>query len=169
MTGILDRMFANNGFSDRLSIRESVMKRWQGIAVTALCWAAAGSAHAFVIATKTESPLFTDDQLRSATLAAAASVGSNVPDDPNVKIFVSSKGRLVKQGVAGNYVYIHRVELRRAFNAGVAPYPYAGWIPIDSYEFYGIGSPEEARAKLDETLRTYFTKLKATDPAKGFQ
>jgi hypothetical protein len=130
-------MSANNRFSDRLSIRESVMKCWQGIAVAALCWAAAGSAHAFVIATKTESPLFTDDQLRSATLAAAASV--------------------------------HRVELRRAFNAGVSPYPYAGWIPIDSYEFYGIGSPEEARAKLDETLRTYFTKLKAVDPAKGFQ
>jgi len=143
------------------------MKHWQRIAVGVLCMAAAGAAQAFTIMTKSESPLLSDDALRSATTQMAATVGSNIPDNPNVKVFVSSKARPTKQA-DGGYVYLHRIELRRAFNAG-PPYPTAEWLPIESRERYGVGSPDEVRAALDETLREFFTTMKDVDPAKGFK
>jgi hypothetical protein len=128
---------------------------------------AAGSAQAFTIKTQSENPLLTDDVLRSATQQAAAAVGNNIPDDPNVKVYVASKARPTKQA-DGSYVYLHRIELRRAFNAG-PPYAYAGWLPIESHERYGVGTPDQVRADLDQMLREFFTTMKTVDPAKGFK
>jgi hypothetical protein len=147
------------------------MKPWQSIAVavsaTILSWGAAASAQAFNIMTHSEDPLLSDEVLRSAVLQTAASVGNNIPDNPNVKVYVSSKARPTKLA-DGTYVYLHRIELRRAFNAG-PPYPYAGWLPVESREEYGVGGPEEVRAKLDQALRDFFTQLKQDDPQTGFK
>jgi alkanesulfonate monooxygenase SsuD/methylene tetrahydromethanopterin reductase-like flavin-dependent oxidoreductase (luciferase family) len=143
------------------------MKHWQGVAVAVVCWAVAGAAQAFTIMAKSEDPLLSEDALRNAVTQAAASVGNNIPDNPNVKVFVSSKARLTKEN-DGSYVYLHRVELRRAFSAG-PPYATAEYLPIESREYYGVGTPDEVHAKLDETLREFFTTLKSIDPGRGFK
>lgn len=132
-----------------------------------LVWAVAATAQAFNVSATSENPLVPDAALRSATLQAATDIGNRIPDDPNVKVTVFSRAVPTKTD-PGRYVYLHRVELRRAFNAG-PPYPYAGWLPIETVERYGVGSEAEVRAKLDESLRTFFTELKPVDPSVGFK
>ncbi len=118
------------------------------VAALVLAWAAAGAAQAFTISARSESPLVTQDALRNATQQVAAEIGNRIPDSPDIKVTVFTRAVATKQG-PGRYVYLHRIELRRAFNAG-PPYPYAGWLPIETKEQYGIGSEAEvARAALD--------------------
>ncbi|MDE0854354.1 MAG: hypothetical protein OSA97_08020 [Nevskia sp.] len=143
------------------------MKRACSFALLVLACAAAGAAQAFTISAKSENPLVTEDALRGATQQVAAEIGNRIPDDPNVKVTVFTRAVPAKQG-QGRYVYLHRIELRRAFNAG-PPYPYAGWLPIQAQEQYGVGSEAEMRAKLDEALRAFFTALKPVDPNVGFK
>ena len=143
------------------------MRKWQSAAIVVLAWAVAGAAQAFTIKTESENPLLTADALTAATQQMATTVGNNIPDSPDVKVYVYSKVSASKQG-DGRYIFLHRIELRRAFNAG-PPYPYAGWLPIESRERYGVGSADEVRAKLDEALRDFFTHMKQVDPVKGFK
>ena len=143
------------------------MKRRYKFALVVLAWAAAGAAQAFTISAKSESPLVTEDALRNATQQVAAEIGNRIPDSPDVKVAVFTRAVATKQG-QGRYVYLHRIELRRAFNAG-PPYPYAGWLPIETKEQYGIGSEAEVRTALDQSLRAFFTELKPVDPNVGFK
>ena len=143
------------------------MKLEYKLGLAVLGWAIAAAAQAFTISAKSENPLITDDALRSATQQMAAEVGNRIPDNPDVKVTVYTRAVAAKQG-QGRYVYLHRIELRRAFNAG-PPYPYAGWLPIQTREFYGIGTEAEMRAKLDQYLRIFFTDLKPVDPNVGFK
>ncbi len=143
------------------------MKRRYKLALVVLACAAAGAAQAFTISAKSENPLVTEDALRNATQQVAAEIGNRIPDSPDIKVTVFTRAVPTKQG-QGRYVYLHRIELRRAFNAG-PPYPYAGWLPIDSKEQYGVGSEAEVRAALDQSLRAFFTELKPVDPNVGFK
>jgi hypothetical protein len=127
----------------------------------------AGAAQAFTISAKSENPLVTEDALRNATQQVAAEIGNRIPDSPDVKVTVLTRAVPSKQA-QGRYVYLQRIELRRAFNAG-APYPYAGWLPIETEERYGVGSEAEVRAALDQALRAFFTELKPVDPNVGFK
>jgi hypothetical protein len=143
------------------------MKRRYKFALVVLAWAAAGAAQAFTISATSESPLVTQDALRNATQQVAAEIGNRIPDSPDIKVTVFTRAVATKQG-PGHYVYLHRIELRRAFNAG-PPYPYAGWLPIETKEQYGIGTEAEVRAALDQSLRAFFTELKPVDPNVGFK
>jgi len=143
------------------------MKRRYKFALVVLAWAAAGAAQAFTISAKSESSLVTEDALRNATQQVAAEIGNRIPDSPDIKVNVLTRAVPSKQA-QGRYVYLQRIELRRAFNAG-PPYPYAGWLPIETEERYGVGSETEVRAALDQALRAFFTELKPVDPNVGFK
>jgi hypothetical protein len=137
------------------------------LASVVLAWAVAAAAQAFTISATSENPLVTEEALRNATQQVAGEIGNRIPDDPKVKVTVFTRAVPTKQDPS-RYVYLHRIELRRAFNAG-PPYPYAGWLPIETVERYGIGTEAEVRAKLDESLRSFFTELKPVDPNVGFK
>lgn len=144
------------------------MKRGIKLACVVLAWAAAGAAQAFNISAKSENPLTSVDALRAATQQAAAAVGSSIPDNPDVKVTVFTRAQPSKIG-QNQYIYLHRIELRRAFNAMTPPYPFAGWLPIQTTERYGVGSDQEVRGELDHVLNEFFTKVKAIDPNVGIK
>lgn len=125
----------------------------------------AAAAQAFEIKAKSDNPQFSEDALRGAVQQAATSIGSRIPDDPNIKVYIYSRRLQAKDG---QFLYLHRIQLRKAF-AGKAPYAYRGWLPIESIERYGIDNPEGSRAALDELLREFFTKFKSVDPNQDFE
>jgi hypothetical protein len=88
-------------------------------------------------------------------------VGSKIPNDPNIKVYVYSAARPSK--IEGQTIYFHRIQLTKAFAAG-APYPINAWLPIKSVERYGIEDAATVRARLDEALREFFTQVNALDP-----
>jgi hypothetical protein len=141
------------------------MMRGIKLAVLSMVLAVAGAAHAFNITAKSENPALGEPALRAAAQQAAANSGARIPDDPNVKVWVYSHAHPSKIG-QNQLIYLHRIQLRRAFNAG-APYPYAGWLPVITVERYGVGDDKEVREELDHVLGEFFTKMKTVDPATG--
>lgn len=133
-----------------------------------LCGAAT-SASAFELKVKSDSSVVSEEDLRTAVNAIAVSIGNNIPNDPKVKVTVYTKA-IPSNSETGRFTFLHRIELRRVFTAD-APYPYRGWLPEPdaTVERYGVADPAEIKAKLDEVLREFFTKLKPVDPAKGFE
>lgn len=128
----------------------------------ALLMVVLGPVQAFNLMVHSENPKLSDDELRSTVLAAGA--GTKIPDDPNVKVYVLSKLTSVKSN-DGQYVYIHRIELRRAF-AAVKPYPYRGWLPIESVERYGLWDADQSRAEFQKAVKDFFEKVNALDPSQ---
>ncbi|MDB5987520.1 MAG: hypothetical protein JWR16_2573 [Nevskia sp.] len=128
-----------------------------------------GSAQAFELKVKSDSPVVSEEDLRSAVNAAAVAIGNNIPNDPKVKVTVYTKA-IPSNSETGRFTFLHRIELRRVFTAA-APYPYRGWLPEPdaTVERYGVADPIEIKAKLDEVLHDFFTRLKPVDPAKGFE
>ena len=139
------------------------MKRGIKLAVLFMAFAVAGAAQAFNITAKSENPAIGEPALRSAAQQALA--GVRIPDDPNVKIWVYSHAHPSKIG-QNQLIYLHRIQLRRAFNAG-PPYAYAGWLPVVTVERYGVGDDKEVREELDHVLSEFVTKMKGIDPATG--
>jgi hypothetical protein len=144
------------------------MRRGIKLLFVVLAWTAAGAAQAFNIKATSENPMEPVDALRAATQQAAAAVGSSIPDNADVKVTVFSRAIPSKIG-QNQYIYLHRIELRRAFNAMTPPYPFAGWLPIQTVERYGVGSDQEVRSELDHVLQDFFTKVKAIDPNVGIK
>ncbi len=142
------------------------MKRGIQLAVAVLALGAAGAAQAFNIKATSENPMMSVDALRSATVQAAAGVA--IPDDPNIKVTVFSRAVPSKIG-QNQLIYLHRIELRRAFNGSTPPYPFAGWLPIETVERYGVGDDKEVRDELDHVLHDFFVKVKAIDPNVGIK
>ncbi len=130
-----------------------------GLIVAAL----SGSAAAFEIKTRSENPAISEDVLRAAVNQISAEVGHRIPEDPNIKVYVYT--RALPSKIEGQTIYFHRVQLTKAF-AGPAPYPTRAWLPIKSTERFGVDDAATVRAKLDETLREFFTQLKTVDPGK---
>lgn len=127
------------------------------LSALALC----GAAQAFELKTRSENPAIGEDVLRAAANQISAEVGSKIPSDPNIKVYVYSAARPSK--IEGQTIYFHRIQLTKAFAAG-APYPTSAWLPIKSVERYGIEDAATVRAKLDEALRDFFTQVNALDP-----
>lgn len=127
------------------------------------------SAQAFELKVKSDSPVVSEQELRSAVNAAAVAVGNNIPNDPKVKVSIYSKA-IPSNSETGRFTFLHRIELRRVFTAA-APYPYRGWLPEPdaTVERYGVADPAEIKAKLDDLLNEFFTRLKTVDPDKGFE
>jgi hypothetical protein len=144
------------------------MKRGIKLAFVVLAWAAAGAAQAFNIKAASENPMESVDALRAATQQAAAAAGVAIPDSADIKVTVFTRAQPSKIG-QGQYIYLHRIELRRAFNAMTPPYPFAGWLPFETVERYGVGSDQEVRGELDHVLNEFFTKVKAIDPNVGIK
>lgn len=142
------------------------MKRGIKLAFAVLAFGAASAAQAFNISARSENPMMSVDALRSATVQAAAGVA--IPDDPNIKVTVFSRAIPSKIG-QNQLIYLHRIELRRAFNGPTPPYPFAGWLPIETVERYGVGDDKEVRDELDHVLRDFFAKVKAIDPNVGIK
>jgi hypothetical protein len=134
-----------------------------------LLFGAAASAQAFDLKVKSDSSVVSEQDLRSAVNAVAVAVGNNIPNDPKVKVTVYTKA-IPSNSETGRYTFLHRIELRRVFLAA-APYPYRGWLPEPdaTVERYGVADPAEIKAKLDEVLQEFFTRLKPIDPSKGFE
>ena len=154
-----------------------------GILAGSAWLAMAGTAQAFNLTTKSDSSVISDGELRSVVLGAASSIGNTIPDNPNIKIYaytrvINSKIGPTAGGAAGQdcpgqatgprYVYFHRIEFRRAFAAG-PPYGYAGWLPVQSEERYGVADEAGIKAALDEAAKAFFTRLKDVDPQQGFK
>jgi hypothetical protein len=144
------------------------MKREYKMAIAVLALVVAGAAQAFNIKAASENPMESADALRAATQQAAAAAGVSIPDSADVKVTVFTRAVPSKIG-QGQYIYLHRIELRRAFNAMTPPYPFAGWLPIQTTERYGVGSDQEVRGELDRVLNEFFTKVKAIDPNVGIK
>jgi hypothetical protein len=134
--------------------------RVYGVLFGALLWAVFGQAQAFNLVTHSENPQIPDTELRSTVLQAGA--GSNIPNDPNIKVYVFSKVIQVPTN-DGQLVYFHRIELRKAFS-GSKPYPYRGWLPIESVERYGLWGPDQSRAEFQKAVQEFFAKVNALDP-----
>jgi hypothetical protein len=134
-----------------------------------LLLSAATSAQAFELKVKSDSPVVSEQELRAAVNATAVAVGNNIPNDPKVKVSIYSKA-IPSNSETGRFTFLHRIELRRVFTAA-APYPYRGWLPEPdaTVERYGVADPAEIKAKLDDLLNEFFTRLKTVDPEKGFE
>ena len=144
------------------------MKREYKLAFAVLALGVAGAAQAFNIKATSENPMEPVDALRAATEQAAAAVGAAIPDNPNIKVTVFTRAQPSKIG-QNQYIYLHRIELRRAFNGPTPPYPFAGWLPIQTTEHYGVGDEKEVRDELDQVLHKFFTEVKAIDPKVGIK
>jgi hypothetical protein len=131
----------------------------------ALC-AVLGTAHAFNLVVKSDNPQLSQADVQSTTLQIAAQVGDRIPQDADIKVYVISHAQ-PSQNEPGRFIYLHRVELRKAF-AGRAPYAFRGWLPIKGSDRYGIDEPAQMKAKLEDLLREFFTELKNVDPAQDF-
>jgi len=134
-----------------------------------LLLSAATSAQAFELKVKSDSSVVSEQELRAAVNAAAVAVGNNIPNDPKVKVSIYSKA-IPSNSETGRFTFLHRIELRRVFTAA-APYPYRGWLPEPdaTVERYGVADPAEIKAKLEDLLNEFFTRLKTIDPEKGFE
>ena len=141
-----------------------MMKR--ALFVVLLC-ALSASAQAFNLVVKSENPQIAEDALRSAALQIAGQVGNQIPDDANVKVWVYSRA-VPSKDQPSRLVYLHKIELRRAFATDKAPYPYRGFLALRTTERYGADEPAVMRAQLDEALKEFFTRMKGVDPGKGF-
>ena len=134
-----------------------------------LACTAAGAAQAFNIVANSENPLVDQAALTAATQKAAADSGARIPDDPNVKVTVFTRAAHIPGRDDNAYLYLHRIELRRAFNGPNPPYPYAGWLPIETVERYGYGKDGEVKGTLDKVLHDFFTRLQPVDPNAAFK
>jgi len=118
-------------------------------------------AGAFDIQTRTDNVLFTDEAMKARTLAIAAEIGTKIPDDPRIRVSVYS--RALESQVEGSMIYLHRIQLTKAFTSS-PPYPFAGYLPLRSVERYGIDGEDGMREKFDEALRVFFKQMLALDP-----
>jgi len=134
--------------------------RMYGVLFGALLWAVLSPAQAFNLVTHSENPQIPDAELRSTVLQAGA--GSSIPDSPDIKVYVFSKV-IPTPTNDGQYVYFHRIELRKALSGG-KPYPYRGWLPIESVEHYGLWTPEKSHAELQKAAQEFFAKVNGIDP-----
>lgn len=119
---------------------------------------------AFETKVRSENPAISEAALRAAANQIAAEVGHRIPEDPNIKVSIYTRAQPSK--IEGQTIYLHRVQLTKAF-AGGAPYPTRAWLPIKTVERYGVDDAATVRARLDDTLREFFTQLKGIDPAQG--
>jgi hypothetical protein len=136
------------------------MKPMHAVLFGALLWAVLAPAQAFNLVAHSENPQIPEADLRSTVLQAGS--GSGIPDSADIKVYVFSK-IIPTPTNDGQYVYFHRIELRKAFS-GVKPYPYRGWLPIESVERYGLWTPEKSRAQLQQAAQEFFAKVNALDP-----
>ena len=124
------------------------------------------SAQAFQVKTRSENPAISEEALRAAVNQIAAEVGHRIPEDADIKVYVYT--RALPSKIEGQSIYLHRVQLTKAFTGG-PPYPYRGWLPLRSVERYGVDDPATIQLKLDEALRDFFTTLKNVDPDQGIE
>ena len=134
--------------------------RTYGVLFGALLWTVLAPAQAFNLSTHSENPQIPDTEMRSTVLQAGA--GSGIPDNANIKVYVYSHIIPTPKN-DGQFVYFHRIELRKAFSEG-KPYPYRGWLPIESVERYGLGDPDQSRAEFQQAVHDFFAKVNGIDP-----
>lgn len=126
----------------------------------------AGPAAAFELKVKSENPQISEEAVRAAVNAIAGEIGQNIPEDPNIKVYVYT--RALPSKIEGQMIYFHRVQLTKAVSGG-KPYPVRAWLPIKSVERYGVDDPAQLRPRLDEALRDFFRQMKTVDPDKGIE
>lgn len=132
-----------------------------------LCLAAVAlalPAHAFEVKTRSDNAGLSDQALRAAVNQIAAEVGNRIPETPDIKVSVYS--RAMPSKIEGQTIYLHRVQLTKAFS-GPAPYATRAWLPIKTVENFGVDDAAAMRAKLDDTLRQFFRELKDVDPGQS--
>ena len=122
---------------------------------------AAGHAAAFDITARTDNVLMTDEAMKARALEIAAEIGSNIPDDPRIRVSVYS--RALESQFEGSLIYLHRVQLTKSFSS-TPPYPFAGYLPLRSVERYGVAAEDGMREKFDEALRVFFKQMLTVDP-----
>jgi len=128
-----------------------------------LALAASGAAHAYELRAKVDGNLFTVQEASEQVRRIGEQVGHNIPDSDQIRVHLISESR--PRSNSAEILFNHRVELRKLFDGrDVEPYPVAGWFVIYTSETYGIGTPEKAKAELDNTIREFFTKLKDVNP-----
>lgn len=119
-------------------------------------------AQAYEVRAKSESSLFTSQDLAERVRAIGDQVGHSIPNDERVRVYVISEAR--PRVNSSELLYNHRVELRKLFDGREAPYPFAGWLVVYTAEWYGVGKPEEVARELDNTIRRFFSELRGIDP-----
>lgn len=127
-----------------------------------LLLAVSGQVQAFHLQVRSDSPLVDEEGLRSRVNTAAAAVRHNIPDSEEVYVYASTRAK-PRTNDAGKYLYFHRIELRRHFSSR-EPYPYNGWLPIKSEEYYGVDDVQGVQQQLDNALRRFFGEVKALSP-----
>ncbi len=134
------------------------------IALAALVAAAfATSAQAYELRAKSDSSLTSVQDLSAMVHKIGDEVGQNIPDSDQIRVhaIIESKTRANSAEILWNY----RIELRKLLDGrDTPPYPVAGWFVIYTSEDFGIGTPEQAKGKLENTIRKFFTELKKVNP-----
>ena len=128
-----------------------------------LALAFATSAQAYELRAKSDSSLISVEELSTMVHKIGDEVGHNVPDSDQIRVhaIVQSKTRANSSEILWNY----RIELRKLLDGrDTPPYPVAGWFVIYTSEDFGIGTPDQAKSKLDNTIRKFFTELKKVNP-----
>jgi len=116
---------------------------------------------AFDMTARTDNVLMTDQAMKARALEIAAEIGTNIPDDPRIRVSIYS--RALESQFEGSLIYLHRVQLTKAFSS-TPPYPFAGYLPLRSVERYGVADEDGMREKFDEALRVFFKQMLAVDP-----
>lgn len=122
----------------------------------------ATSAQAYEIRSKSESSLYTSQELAERVRAIGDQVGHTIPTEDQVRVYVISESR--PRVNSTEILYNHRVELRKLFDGREPPYPFAGWLVLHTAEWYGVGKPEEVTQELDNTIRRFFNELRGINP-----
>lgn len=122
----------------------------------------ATSAQAYEVRSKSESSLYTSQELAERVRAIGEQIGHGIPNDEQVRVYVISESR--PRVNSAEILYNHRVELRKLFDGRDPPYPFAGWLVLHTAEWYGVGKPEEVTRELDNTIRRFFNELRGINP-----
>jgi hypothetical protein len=144
-----------------------VTTSWLRVAVlAAITFLVATPARAFEIRARSDNPLISADAMKARALEIAAEIGTRIPDDPRIRVSVYSRSH--DSRIAGSQIYLHRIQLTKAFTS-TAPYPYAGYLPLRSVERYGVDAEAGVREQFDEALRAFFRQMLAQDPNRELE
>lgn len=119
-------------------------------------------AFAYHLQARSDNPVVTEEELRSMVQKIGDEVRHNIPESQDVYIYVTTRAK-PRDNDPAKYLYFHRLELRRHFSSG-EPYPFNGWLPIHSEEYYGVDDVNGTKRSLESTIRRFFGEVKTISP-----
>ena len=138
------------------------MIRIASAALVALAFAT--SAQAYELRAKSDSSQIPVEELSAMVKRIGQEVGHNIPDSEKIRVHAIVQSK--KRGKSDEILWNYRVELRKYLDGrDDPPYPVGGWFVIYTSEDFGIGTAEQIKGKIENTIRKFFTEVKKVNPS----